>query len=226
VREIYGQSEDSGPTSYNMPSQTRVGSVGVPLPGLEVKIAGDGEILVRGRNVFLGYYKDPAATAETLHDGWLATGDLGELDATGFLTITGRKKEIIITAGGKNIAPKNIEAAIKQSTLVGEAVVIGDRRKYLTALITLDHDAAHKLAPEVSDAGQLVDAPRIRAAIQSQIDEVNQGLARVEQVKKFAILGRPFGIATGELTPTLKIKRRVVAELYQREIEAMYAEGE
>ena len=134
-------------------------------------------------------------------------GDLGAFDPEGYLTITGRKKEIIITAGGKNIAPKNIEAAIKQSPVVGEAVVIGDRRKYLTALITLAE-------------GTTGDH---RTTIQAQIDQVNQALARVEQVKKFTVLERPFGIATGELTPTLKIKRKVVAQLYAREIEAMYA---
>ncbi|MEJ7602620.1 MAG: AMP-binding protein [Kofleriaceae bacterium] len=213
IREIYGQSEDTGPTSYNLPGKTRLGSVGPPLPGIEVKIAQDGEILVRGPNVFLGYYKEPEATAESLKDGWLSSGDLGAFDHDGFLTITGRKKEIIITAGGKNIAPKNIEAAIKESPLVGEAVVIGDRRKFLTCLITIDDTVANLLVGN-----------ELRTAIQSQIDVVNKSLARVEQVKKFAILGKPFGIDTGELTPTLKIKRKVVAQLYAREIEAMYAE--
>ena len=221
IREIYGQSEDTGPTSYNLLGRTRLGSVGPPLPGLQVKLADDGEILVHGPNVFLGYYKEPEATAEVLHDGWLSSGDLGAFDAEGFLTITGRKKEIIITAGGKNIAPKNIEAAIKQSSLVAEAVVIGDRRKFLTALITLDEAAARKLVPE----GDLHAAAAIRTALQQVIDEVNKTLARVEQVKRFAILPRPFGIDTGELTPTLKIKRKAVAQLWAREIEAMYVDA-
>jgi long-chain acyl-CoA synthetase len=221
IREVYGQSEDCGPTSLNLEGRTRLGSVGPPLPGLECKIADDGEILVRGPNVFLGYYKEPEATAECLHDGWLCSGDLGAFDPDGFLSITGRKKEIIITAGGKNIAPKNIEAALKQSPLIGEAVVIGDRRKYLTALVTLDEAAARKLAP---DAERLDEAPAIRSAIQVQIDEVNQTLARVEQVKRFAILTRPFGIDTGELTPTMKLKRKVIAQKFSREIEAMYAD--
>jgi long-chain acyl-CoA synthetase len=220
IREIYGQSEDTGPTSCNLAGRTRVGSVGPAIPGLEVRIADDGEILVRGPNVFLGYFKEPEATAETLRDGWLCSGDLGAFDRDGYLTITGRKKEIIITAGGKNIAPKNIEAAIKQSPLVGEAVVIGDRRKFLTALVTLDETRAREIAPD----GELSTAPAIRSAIQVKIDEVNQTLARVEQVKKFQILTRPFGIDSGELTPTLKIKRKVVAQKYAREIEAMYAE--
>jgi long-chain acyl-CoA synthetase len=225
IREIYGQSEDTGPTSYNLPGRTRIGSVGPPLPGLEVKIAEDGEILVRGPNVFLGYYKEPEATAATLKDGWLCSGDLGAFDNDGFLTITGRKKEIIITAGGKNITPKNIEAALKQSPLIGEAVVIGDRRKFLSVLITLDDAVAKKLAPEMAD-DQLSAAPAVRAAIQKQVDEVNEALARVEQVKKFAILTRPFSIATGELTPTMKLKRKVISQRYEREIEAMYRELE
>jgi long-chain acyl-CoA synthetase len=169
---------------------------------------------VRGPNVFLGYFKEPEATAECLIDGWLHSGDLGAFDSEGFLSITGRKKEIIITAGGKNIAPKNIEAALKESPLIGEAVVIGDRRKFLTALVTLE-DAATKLEKE-----------ELRSAIQVQVDKVNEALARVEQVKKFTILPKPFGIDTGELTPTMKIKRKVVAQMYAREIEAMYVDGE
>jgi len=215
ILEIYGQSEDSGPTSSNLVGRTRIGSVGVALPGLEIKIADDGEICVRGPNVFLGYFKEPTATAETLIDGWLHSGDLGAFDKDGFLTITGRKKEIIITAGGKNISPKNIEALIKTSPLVGEAVVIGDRRKYLTALITLEPTAASQ-----------VNTDEARVQVQAAIDSANQTLARVEQVKKFAILARPFGVDTGELTPTLKIKRKAVAQLYAREIESMYADAD
>ncbi len=215
IREIYGQSEGSGPTSYNLPGKTKLGTVGPPLPGVQVKIGEDGEILVKGPNIFLGYYKEPEATAEALRDGYLCSGDLGAFDKEGFLSITGRKKEIIITAGGKNIAPKNIEAALKESPLIGEAVVIGDRRKYLTVLLTLDDVTAGKL-----------DRAAIERAIQTRIDEVNQTLARVEQVKKFAILPRPFGIDTGELTPTMKIKRKVVASKFAREIDAMYADAE
>ena len=226
IREIYGQSEDSGPTSYNLPGRTRLGTVGPPLPGIEVKLAEDGEVLVRGPNVFVGYYKDPQATAEALADGWLCSGDLGAFDQDGFLTITGRKKELLITAGGENVAPKNIEAAIKQSPLVGEAVVIGDRRKYLVALITLDEVAAQKLAPAITDAAKLATSSEVRGAIQQQIDVVNQALARVQQIKKFAILARPFGITTGELTPTLKLKRKVITQLYDKEIDALYRDGE
>ncbi|CAN5119821.1 AMP-dependent synthetase/ligase [soil metagenome] len=213
VMEIYGQSEDCGPTSCNLPGKTKIGTVGPTLPGIEVKIASDGEILVRGPHVFLGYLKEPEATAETLVEGWLATGDLGAFDKDGFLSITGRKKDIIITAGGKNIAPKNIEALIKGSPLVSEAVVIGDRRKYLTALVTLDEAAT-----------KTVSADDVRAQIQRTIDLANETLARVEQVKKFAILASQFGIDSGELTPTLKIKRKVVAQKFAREIDLMYVD--
>src|SRR5262249_42049231 len=201
VYEIAGQSEDNGPTTFTLPGKTRFGPVGVPLPGVQVRIADDGEVLVKGPNVFLGYYKEPQATAETLVDGWLHSGDLGAFDTEGFLTITGRKKDIIITAGGKNIAPKNIEAAIKEAPLGAEAVVVGDRRKYLVALVTLDDAAA---------AGR--DHASLQAELHRVVDAVNAKLARVEQVKKFTILTRPFSIETGELTPTLKIKRKVVAE--------------
>lgn len=205
VLEIYGQSEDCGPTAFNLPGKTKLGTVGPSFPGIEVKLADDGEILIKGPNVFMGYFKDPQATAETLVDGWLHSGDLGAFDRDGFLSITGRKKEIIITAGGKNIAPVNIETLIKQLPLVGEAVVIGDRRKYLTALVTVTENV-----------------PDARVQIQKQIDLANQQLARVEQVKKFEILDKPFGIDTGELTPTLKLKRKVIAQKYATEIERMY----
>jgi long-chain acyl-CoA synthetase len=226
VQEVYGQSEDTGPTSYNRPGMVRLGTVGPVFPGVEVKIAEDGEILVRGPNVFLGYYREPEATAEVLRDGWLHSGDLGAFDADGFLSITGRKKEIIITAGGKNIAPKNIEAALKNHPLVGEAVVIGDRRKFLTVLLTLDLEATARFFKERGLPGSTHDEnhPDLVAEVQRAVDAVNADLARVEQVKKFRILPRPFGIDTGELTPTLKVKRRVIAEKFGPEIEAMYRE--
>ena len=199
--EVYGQSEDTGPTSFNQLGRCRPGSVGPKIPGIDVKIADDGEILVRGPNVFLGYYKEPEATKECLVDGWLHSGDLGEFDREGFLFITGRKKEIIITAGGKNIAPKNIEAAIKNDELVAEAVVIGDRRKFLSVLITVDEAAVQRLG--IHEKAH--ESARVRDLLQRRIDEVNRDLARVEQVKKFVVLPRQFSIDAGELTPTLKI---------------------
>ena len=224
IQEIYGQSEDSGPTSFNLKGRTKIGSVGVPLPGVEVKIADDDEILVKGPNVFLGYFKDEAATRETLDEqGYLHSGDLGKFDPEGYLHITGRKKEIIITAGGKNIAPKNIEADVKDHPLVAEAVVIGDRRKYLTLLVALDPEATKKHMAEKGLSGAPHESAEIRAEIQKQLDRINEKYARVEQVKKFTLLARPFAIDTGELTPTLKIKRNVVAKNFATEIDAMYA---
>ncbi len=225
IREVYGQSEDTGPTSYNRANMTKFGTVGPAIPGIEVKIAEDGEILVKGPNVFMGYYKEKEATDETLVDGWLHSGDLGAFDSEGFLSITGRKKDIIITSGGKNIAPKNLEAAMKNSELVSEAVVIGDQRKYLTALITLDDEAVAKYC----QARNLNKVPphemgEIRAEIQKTIDAMNRELAKVETVKKFAILPRNFTVDDGELTPTLKVKRRIVSKNWANEIEALYAD--
>jgi long-chain acyl-CoA synthetase len=229
IREVYGQSEDTGPTSFNLPGKTRFGSVGPVIPGCTVKIAEDGEILVKGPNVFMGYYKEKAATDETLKDGWLCSGDLGKIDDEGYLHITGRKKDLIITAGGKNIAPKNIESSLKDSPLIGEAVVIGDRRKYLTALISLDPEKAVEFAKEHGlDKDKLHESPQLRELIQAQVDAVNKELARVEQVKKFTVLKKSFAIDGDqpELTPTLKVKRNVVNKKYADVIESMYAEDE
>ncbi len=224
ILEVYGQSEDTGPTSFNRPGKTRFGTVGPVIPGVEVKIADDGEILVKGPNVFLGYYKEPEATAETLKDGWLLSGDLGALDPEGFLSITGRKKEIIITSGGKNITPANIEGALKNHPLVSEAVVIGDRRKFLTAVVTLDPEAAQKFCQDRGVTGAPHLSAEVRAEVQKAVDQVNTTLARVETIKKFALLPRVFSVETGELTPSLKVKRRIVAKNFADEIEAMYAE--
>ncbi|MEM8607748.1 MAG: AMP-dependent synthetase/ligase, partial [Myxococcota bacterium] len=225
VLEVYGQSEDTGPTSFNLPDNYRFGSVGPALEGVTVKIAEDDEILVSGPNVFLGYYKDPDATNATLIDGWLHSGDLGAFDKDGFLSITGRKKDIIITAGGKNITPKNLEAGIKNHPLVDEAVVIGDRRKYLTALITIDAEAGPAWAKENGeDPAALNQSEKLRASIQQHIDEMNQHFARVEQIKKFTILHRNLSIEDGELTPTLKVKRAKVHDHFADDIEEMYAE--
>ncbi len=224
VHEVYGQSEDTGPTTFNHVGKLRLGTVGQKMPGVEVKIADDGEILVRGPNVFLGYYKEPEATRECLIDGWLYSGDLGQFDRDGYLSITGRKKEIIITAGGKNIAPKNIEAALRNHPLIAEAVVIGDRRKYLTALVTLEPDATKRFLQDRGLAGLPHTMAEVTAEVQKAVDDVNSELARVETVKKFHILEKPFSIETGELTPTLKVKRKIVYSNFASQIEAMYAE--
>ncbi|MEZ4232113.1 MAG: AMP-binding protein [Polyangiaceae bacterium] len=220
IQEVYGQSEDTGPTSYNLSDRAKFGSVGPVLKGCEVKIAEDGEILVKGPNVFLGYFKDADATASTLIDGYLHSGDLGELDSEGFLHITGRKKDIIITAGGKNITPKNIEAAIKNDELVTEAVVIGDRRKFLSALITVDPEAARR----VDSSKPAHESESVRQHLQRLVDKVNTQFAKVETIKRFTVLHRQLSIEDGELTPTLKVKRNKVNEHFADEIEAMYAE--
>jgi long-chain acyl-CoA synthetase len=226
ISEVYGQSEDCGPTTFNAPGRTRFGSVGPEFPGVTVKLAEDDEIMVQGRNVFMGYLHDESATKEALtDDGWLLTGDLGKFDDDGFLHITGRKKDIIITAGGKNIAPKNIELALTNDALVSQAVVIGDRRKFLSAVLTLDPEAAVKFAKEHNLSGDaLHNDPVVIAAIQAVVDTVNPMFARVDHIRKFTLLSRELSVEDGELTPSLKIKRNKVNAHFEAEIEAMYAD--
>ena len=226
VVEGWGMTETSTAATIATPEDFKFGTVGRPFPGCEVKIADDGEILVSGPNVFQGYYKNPEATAETLVDGWLHTGDIGETDAEGYVKITGRKKDIIITAGGKNITPANLEAEIKQHPLVSQCVVIGDRRPYLVAVVTLDAEEAEKFAAEhglSSDADALASTDEVRKAIDEHLERVNAKFARVEQVKKIVILPHDLSQEGGELTPTMKVKRNVVTEKYAGEIEALYS---
>jgi long-chain acyl-CoA synthetase len=212
IIEGYGLTESSASATVNFPDEVRFGTVGRPVENCEIKLADDGEILLRSDTIFAGYYKDPEATRAALtDDGWLRTGDVGELDADGYLRITDRKKDIIITAGGKNIAPQNLENALKSSRYVSQALVIGDRRPYVTALITLDEQ---EVASSDRDAHELV---------QELVDTVNDDHARVEQIKRFAILPRDFTIEDGELTPTLKLRRRVVHEHFAHEIESLYS---
>jgi long-chain acyl-CoA synthetase len=224
VLEGWGMTETSTAATIATPDDFKFGTIGKPFPGVEIKIADDGEILVKGPNVFQGYYKNDEATRETIVDDWLHTGDIGEFDSDGYLTITGRKKDIIITAGGKNITPANLEAEIKQHPLVSQCVVIGDRRPYLVALVTLDPEEAAKYAKE---KGLAVDAlpadDAVRASIQAHLDQINEKFARVEQVKKFHVLGQDLSQEGGELTPTMKVKRNVVAEKYADDVEALYS---
>jgi long-chain acyl-CoA synthetase len=211
IIEGYGQTECTTASNVNMPTGFRFGTVGPAIPGIEVRAAEDGEILVRGPNVFAGYYKDEAATREVVdEEGWLHTGDIGHIE-DGFLTITDRKKDIIVTAGGKNVGPQNIENELKASVYVSQALVIGDSRPYLTALITLD-----EAAKGLSDPSSLV---------QEVVDEVNADKASFEQVKRFTILDRDFTPEHDEVTPTLKLKRKVVCQHFADEIEALYASG-
>ena len=226
ILEVYGQSEGSGPTTTTSPGKVKFGTVGQPWPECEVVIADDGEVLAKGPNIFLGYYRNEEATKSDLVDGWLHSGDLGQFDEDGYLTIIGRKKEIIITSGGKNIAPKNIEAALKNIDLVSQAVVIGEQRRYITALLTLNEETLPDFVQAHGLEGQtLHDNQVVIDHLQKEIDDkVNSLFARVEQVRKFTVLPRDFTVEDGELTPTLKIKRRIVNENFSDEIETMYAE--
>jgi long-chain acyl-CoA synthetase len=212
VIEGYGLTETASSATVNEPGDFRIGTVGRPVDGAEVRLAEDGEILIRSDSVFTGYYKEPEATAAALtDDGWLRTGDVGELDDEGFLRITDRKKDLIITAGGKNIAPQNLENALKTSRFVSQALVVGDRRPYVTALVTLDEA---EVAASSRDPQELV---------QELIDDVNRDRTRVEQIKRFVILPRDFSQEEGEVTPTLKLRRRVIHEHFADEIENLYA---
>jgi long-chain acyl-CoA synthetase len=226
VLEGWGMTETSTAATISKPDDFKIGTIGKPFPGCEVKIAEDGEILVKGPNVFQGYYKNEEATRETIVDGWLHTGDIGEVDEDGFIKITGRKKDIIITAGGKNITPANLENEIKQHLLVSQCVVVGDRKPYLVALVTLDPEDAVAYAKEhglPEDPAELARNDEIRAALENHVAKINEKFARVEQVKKIAILPHDLSQESGELTPTMKVKRAVVAQKHESEIEQLYA---
>jgi long-chain acyl-CoA synthetase len=225
ICEVYGQSENTGSTTVNRPGRSRIGTVGEVYPGNEVRIAEDGEILVRGGVVFPGYLNNPEATAATLVDGWLQTGDVGEFDADGYLRITDRKKDLIITAGGKNVSPGNIENALGSHALIGHAVAIGDRRPYMTALLTLDAEEAPAIAAQrgwPTDRRAMAEHPAVLAEVQSHVDAVNAKLSHVEQVKRFTIIADEFTVDE-ELTPTMKVKRKVVTEKYADDIDALYS---
>ncbi len=209
ILEGYGLTECTTGATINRPSWYRFGTVGPALPGVELRIADDGEVLIKSGTNFAGYFKDEAATQDVLPgDGWLRSGDVGHLDEEGFLTITDRKKDILVTAGGKNVAPQNLENALKMHPLVSQALVVGDRRPYVAALITLAEGVSREQAE--------LEVARI-------VEEVNSDLSRFEQIKRFAILPRDFSAEEGEVTPTLKLKRRVCQEHFAAEIEALYS---
>jgi long-chain acyl-CoA synthetase len=209
ILEGYGLTECTTGATINRPTRYRFGSVGPALPGVELRVADDGEVLIKTDTVFAGYFKDEEATREVLsEDGWLRSGDIGHLDEDGFLTITDRLKDILVTAGGKNVAPQNLENALKTHAVISQALVVGDRRPYIAALITLSED---------------VDPATAEPAVQRAVDEVNSDLSRFEQIKRFTILTRDFTLEAGEVTPTLKLKRRVCLEHFAAEIEALYS---
>jgi long-chain acyl-CoA synthetase len=228
VLEGYGLTETSAGITVNTLDAQRIGSVGRPVPGHSVRIAEDGEILVKGPNVFRGYWKNDTATAEAVTDGWFHTGDIGELDDAGFLTITGRKKELIVTAGGKNVAPAVLEDRLRAHPLVSQCIVVGDGRPFIAALVTVDADALPGwLERAGKDKGtalaDLVDDPDLRAAIGEAVADANLAVSRAEQIREFRILPADFSESGGEITPTMKVKRAVVAEKYADDIAGIYA---
>jgi long-chain acyl-CoA synthetase len=227
ISEVYGLSENTGPMSWEVWEQSRFGTVGRAIPGDTIALGDDGEVLLKGGNVFAGYLSDPVKTAEAIDAaGWMHTGDIGVLDADGYLKIVDRKKELIITAGGKNISPANLEAAIKGIPLVGQAAVIGDGRPFISALLVLDAEAATAWATGHGLAGvsltELAAHPDVIAEVQRELDEVNARFSNVERVKKFTLLGEEWMPDSDLLTPTMKLKRRGVNAHYAAEIEAMY----
>ena len=230
VLEGYGLTETTAASTLNTPTAVRFGSVGKPLPGTEVAVAADGEILIRGPHVFTGYFHDEAATDDAFtEDGWFRSGDLGSIDDHGFVRITGRKKDLIITSSGKNITPVNIESQLRDSRYITEAVVFGDRRPYLVAMLTLDAEEATKLARRFGIAPDLATVahdPRVHEAVAKEVAAVNARFARIEQIKRFAILDHDLTQADGELTPTLKVKRSFVYDKYADLFAGLYSEGD
>ncbi|MCC7538234.1 MAG: AMP-binding protein [Deltaproteobacteria bacterium] len=227
IYEVYGMSECTGPATLSLPGAYKTGKVGKPVPGTEVKLAADGEVLMRGPHVFKGYYKNEEATRETLdEEGWLHSGDVGVIDAEGFLQITDRKKDLLITAGGENIAPQLLEGMLKGIAGVSQAVVVGDRQKFLAALVTLDPAKLPSIASEAGspakDMRAASECPKIHTWMLTRLDEVNRHLARVQTIKKVKVLPAELTIESGELTPTMKVKRKVVNERYAAEIAAFY----
>jgi long-subunit acyl-CoA synthetase (AMP-forming) len=229
ITEIYGMSECTGPGTVSLPEPFKfeTGWVGPPVIGTEIKIADDGEVLMRGRHVFKGYFKNETATKETIDpDGWLHSGDVGKIDDRGFLKITDRKKELIITAGGENISPQILEGKLKAIPVISQAVVIGDRRKFMTALFTLDPEKVESAAAEAGSPAKMsaeaATCKKFNAYIQAKVEDVNRTLARVQAIKQFVILPKELSVEGEELTPTMKLKRRTVNEKYAKEIESMY----
>jgi len=228
MREVYGQTENCG-LATGMPDRIKLGTVGVAAPRTELMLSPDGEILLRGPHIFMGYFKQPDKTAETLRGGWLHTGDVGTVDNEGYLRITDRMKDIIITAGGKNITPSEFENLLKFSPYISDAVVIGDRRKFLTCLVMIDYDNVAKYAQDAdvtfTDFGSLCRTREVQDLIWSEIEEVNRGFARVETIKKFRLIEHQLSAEDDELTPTMKLKRKFVNQKYKEMIESMYTDA-
>jgi len=227
VLEGYGLTETTAGATCNLPDSIRVGSVGRPIPGETVRIADDGEILLRGENIFRGYWKNPEATAETLAGGWFHTGDIGELDDDGFLSITGRMKELIVTAGGKNVSPAVLEDRLRSHPLISQCIVVGDNKPFIACLVTLDEDALPAWKKEHDKQGlsraALVNDPELRAEIQTAIDRANKAVSKAESIRKFTILETDFSEEAGQMTPSLKLKRKVIMEEFATDVAGLYA---
>jgi long-chain acyl-CoA synthetase len=228
VLEGYGLTETSAGTTVNRENLVKIGTVGAPLPGTEMKVAADGELLIRGPGVMKGYYKNPAATAEAIDsEGWFHTGDIGEIDSDNYIRITDRKKDIIVTAGGKNVAPQNIENALKTHPIISQSMVYGDKRPYLVVLITVSEEGARKLLAEkgapVGSYAENTKRPEVQAAVKAAIDQVNSEMPPYATLKRFSVLDTDFSQETGELTPKLSVKRKVCSAKYKAQIDSMYA---
>jgi long-chain acyl-CoA synthetase len=228
ILEGYGLTETSAAATLNLPSAMKIGTVGRPIPGASIRIAEDGEVLLKGGHIFIGYWQNEEATADSLHDGYFRTGDIGELDAGGYLTITGRKKELIVTAGGKNVAPAVLEDRLRAHPLISQCMVVGDKRPFIGALITLDEEAlpawnrAHG-KPETTTAADLIDDPDLHADLQKAVDDANEAVSKAEAIRKFVILPIEFTEENGALTPSLKVKRNVVLDRFGEDVESIYA---
>lgn len=229
VLEGYGLTETSAAATVNRPSRNKIGTVGMPLPGVSVRIADDGEIMLSGPNIFSGYWQNPDATADVLDsDGWLRTGDIGDLDDEGFLRVTGRKKELIVTAGGKNVAPAVLEDRLRAHPLISQCMVVGDGRPYIACLVTIDVDTLgfwkeRSGRPATASPADLGDDPALVAEIQAAVDDANKAVSRAESIRRFRILGSDFTEQTGHLTPSLKVRRNVVIKDFSADIEALYS---
>jgi len=228
LKQVYGSTEVTGLVSLQPDAEANPTTAGRPCPGIDVRIGERGEVLVRSAGIFKGYYKSEEATRETLDaEGWIHSGDVGEIDADGFLRVTDRKKELLITSGGKNIAPQYLEGKLKQIAAVSQAVAIGDRQPYVVALLTIDPLRVAAKAEKAFNAArtpkEAARCPAFKAHVEKQVAEINQGLARYETIKKIALLPNELSVETGELTPTLKLKRRVILERHRETIEGLYA---
>ncbi|WP_105567414.1 AMP-dependent synthetase/ligase [Microbacterium halophytorum] len=229
ILEGYGLTESTAPASVNVPQRIKVGSVGPALPGVDIRIADDGEVQLRGVNIFKEYWRNPTATEKAFEDGWFRTGDIGELDEDGYLSITGRKKEIIVTAGGKNVAPNTLEDPIRSNPIVGQVVVVGDQKPFISALVTLDPEMlpawlkTHGESPDLTLA-QAAHSPAVRGEVQRQIDHANKLVSRAESIRKFEILGTEWTEASGHLTPKLSIKRAQIMKDFAADVERLYGD--